>query len=132
MPVLAILLPDFALVAVLTGLRFLENDNAVVHFAFAITSGALAGCMWSNIRIFLMERSDEPKLRTLIIGAGGAAVFGVLYLVFGSWLLDVHEIFLIRRNKGLGPPVSDMALTMIYIGMIGAAVSLLVDHGRRN
>jgi hypothetical protein len=132
MPVLAFLLPDFVLVAILTGLRFLESGDPVVHVALSTTSGAIVACLWSDIRFFLVEKIDERKFRAIGVGMAGAAVFALLYLAFGNGLLELHEWFFARRRAGLGPPLTETALTFMIVGMMGSAISLLVDHSCRS
>ena len=126
-----LLLPLLAVLAILTGLGFLGNE-AIVNFARAATSGAALACLWSLGRIVLLEQREHGTLRTLAVGTAGGALFGAIYLAFGNWFLEVHELFLTehRRLVAIGPPLTETARTAQLAGMIGAGVALLIDSVR--
>lgn len=128
---LASVLPLLAVLAALTGLGFL-GDETIVNFARAVTSGAALACLWSFGRMFLLDEREHSRLRTLAVGTAGGALFGAIYLAFGSWLLELHELFLTERRRltVIGPPLTETARTAQLAGMIGAGVALMIDSMR--
>jgi hypothetical protein len=128
---LALLLPLLAVSVALAGLGFLGNET-IVNFARAVTSGAALACLWSLGRIFLLDDLEHSKLRTLAVGAAGGAVFGAIYLAFGSSFLELHELFLTERRRPItiGPPLTEAARTAQIAGAMGAGVALIIDFVR--